>query len=604
MKKNKTPKNELKEIYRNNNYTPISKQSNDGKAHFSIHGAMLGSYNMDLNRAHFLNRHIFSSHEGECFYLQINCDTDAKEFRKKWEHNHQILISTKDKQDYTNSFELELILPRHQKQVAFIRISSPTGLNPFFGKQLSVSLVVGTNYELCEIYPLAVCEFEPAMLELNFLRGSFTYASEPSIEYVSFRCGDDRAITLYAVCAKPAGFDYAKWEQFLEFSMTMTNEQGEVVYQTVDEIIKVTSPEADSQKKSEYLVASCIINDISRQAEGVYTCVIKFMGETQYVMEFTIDKVSKQGHLPSKINPHEAKKITKQPEEDAMSKLDALIGLENIKSSIKANLNYVTLMNARKKAGFPTGNRILHMICTGNPGTGKTTVCRLLGSLLKEVGILSKGHVIEANRESLLGQFIGETEKRTKSMIDKATGGILFIDEAYSLMLGELDSGRDYGRHVIDTLMPVLSDPESDLIVVLAGYGNEMSILLDSNPGLASRFPIRYNFADYTPSELMQIAMHYFETNRFQITDEAQERLYALMEQAVKIPNFGNGRYVKTLIENTILHNMANRIVSAGEDLLSDIDIICRIEACDIPTESGLNAKPVRRPIGFHITQQ
>jgi stage V sporulation protein K len=254
------------------------------------------------------------------------------------------------------------------------------------------------------------------------------------------------------------------------------------------------------------------------------------------------------------------------------------------------------LMKAREKMGLPHGERILNMVFMGNPGTGKTMVCRLLGSLLKEIGILSKGHVVEVNRECLIGQYIGESEKRTKSFIEQAKGGILFIDEAYSLVTRE-DHDRDFGRRVLDTLMTHLSEPSNDLLVVMAGYTNEMKFLMNSNPGLASRFPIRFEFPDYTPEELMQICQLYFDRYHYQITDDAKSALLNILMNVVSIPNYGNGRYVKTLIENQIIPNMANRI--ASDNAFADPIALIRIEKVDIPLNTSI--KEPYRKIGFNV---
>lgn len=298
-------------------------------------------------------------------------------------------------------------------------------------------------------------------------------------------------------------------------------------------------------------------------------------------------------------NPENDNIIAEPSKSEAMAKLEALIGLDEVKRCIKTNLNYVLLMKAREKAGLPHGERILNMTFMGNPGTGKTTVCRLLGALLKEIGILSKGQVVETNREGLIGQYIGESEKRTKELIDEAKGGILFIDEAYALCTHS-DNNRDFGRRVIDTLMPHLSEPNNDLIVVMAGYTEEMTTLLKSNPGLASRFPINFEFPDYTPEELMQIGKQYFATYKYQITAEAEAAIQRLFNSAVNIPNFGNGRYVKTLIENHIIPNMANRI--ALSNAFDDTDALVRIEVADIPLDNTIKREK-RQTIGFNVSQ-
>jgi len=186
---------------------------------------------------------------------------------------------------------------------------------------------------------------------------------------------------------------------------------------------------------------------------------------------------------------------------EILSKLNALIGLEQIKAQIQEHILFIQYVNLRNEKGFNDNEKLsLHAVFTGNPGTGKTTVAKLLGEIYHSLGQLSKGHVVEVGRAELVAEYIGQTAPKVK---EKARGGILFIDEAYSLIRDEDD--KDYGREVIEVLLKEMSDGNGDLAIIVAGYPEEMKNFLNANPGLKSRFNYYYEFPDYTPKELMQI---------------------------------------------------------------------------------------------------
>ena len=191
--------------------------------------------------------------------------------------------------------------------------------------------------------------------------------------------------------------------------------------------------------------------------------------------------------------------------------MDGLIGLESIKQRIREYSQYLNFLNLRKEKGFEDSQpHNLHVVFTGNPGTGKTTVARMLGRIYKKLGLLSRGHIHEVDRADIIGEYIGQTAPKVKAAIDKARGGILFIDEAYALSRGGDDS-KDYGREVIELLVKEMSSGKGDLAIVVAGYPKEMETFLTSNPGLKSRFQMRFDFPDYTPQELELITLYWAE---------------------------------------------------------------------------------------------
>lgn len=261
--------------------------------------------------------------------------------------------------------------------------------------------------------------------------------------------------------------------------------------------------------------------------------------------------------------------------EELLKEVDALIGLESVKKSIHENITYLNFTKLRKEKGFDDGSVIsLHSVFTGNPGTGKTTVVKKLGKIYQKMGLLSKGHVYEVDRSVLVGEYIGQTAPKVKKAIDEARGGILFIDEAYSLARSGEDS-KDYGKEVIEILIKEMSDGPGDLAIVVAGYPKEMGVFIDSNPGLKSRFSEYFHFDDYLPEELYQIALYAAEHKQLSIAAEAQEYLKEQLTEAYRKRDnsFGNARFVYGVIEEA-KQDMGLRLMkSENMDALTKEDL-------------------------------
>lgn len=252
--------------------------------------------------------------------------------------------------------------------------------------------------------------------------------------------------------------------------------------------------------------------------------------------------------------------------EKVKAELDNIVGLKEIKEYILSLEEYYSVQKRRKEAGLKASEVSKHMIFTGNPGTGKTTIARLISRYLKAIGVLSGGQLVEVSRADLVGKYVGHTAPLTNQVINMAIGGVLFIDEAYSLYRGKDDS---FGLEAIDTLVKGIEDNRDNLIVILAGYSNEMEEFLTSNSGLKSRFPNVINFPDYTGSELLDIAVITAKSKGYTIDEGAKTSLltYFNAVQAVRSKDAGNGRLVRNKIEDAILNQSRRLSNSVDADL-------------------------------------
>ncbi|WP_141234992.1 AAA family ATPase [Terribacillus saccharophilus] len=229
----------------------------------------------------------------------------------------------------------------------------------------------------------------------------------------------------------------------------------------------------------------------------------------------------------------------------------AFIGMEKLKKTIKEIYANVHISGKREAAGLKQEKQVLHMLFEGNPGTGKTTVARKLASVFHDMNVLDKGHFIEAERADLVGEYIGHTAQKTRALVQRAMGGILFIDEAYSLARG---GEKDFGKEAIDTLVKHMEDASNRFILILAGYPREMGHFMSLNPGLRSRFPIQLEFPDYKSEQLMDIAKGMFAEKEYQLTKEAEWKLKEIIVQqkAKRTADFSNARFVRNVIEKAI----------------------------------------------------
>ena len=282
------------------------------------------------------------------------------------------------------------------------------------------------------------------------------------------------------------------------------------------------------------------------------------------------EKPEKQSAVPTDDAAGEAAAET-PPEkiEDLQAELDGYIGLDAVKQEVRNLINLVTVYRLRKENGLPTTDLSLHMVFSGNPGTGKTTVARLMARIYHSLGILSKGQLVEVDRSGLVAGYVGQTAIKTRKVIDSALGGVLFIDEAYAL---NGRSENDFGQEAIDTILKAMEDHRDDLVVIVAGYDGQMDDFIHSNPGLESRFNRFLHFDDYTPEELLQIFERQCEKGCYTLAEDAREPVKdALEEASADAVSFGNARGVRNLFEK-ILTAQANRLAAmetvGREDLM------------------------------------
>ncbi len=254
--------------------------------------------------------------------------------------------------------------------------------------------------------------------------------------------------------------------------------------------------------------------------------------------------------------------------EDILEKLNKLVGLETVKNDVNSLINLIQIRKIREERGIKQPDMSLHLVFSGNPGTGKTTVARLLSEIYCKLGLLSKGHLVETDRSGLVAGYVGQTAIKTQGLIEEAMGGILFIDEAYSLSASKGEN--DFGEEAIDTILKAMEDHRDDFIVIVAGYPKLMDEFLSSNPGLESRFNKLLYFDDYNPQELFDIFISMSDESSLKLDEKAEKFLKGHFEDVYNCrgDNFANGRYVRNIFEKA-LSNQANRLVNI-EDISDD----------------------------------
>ena len=290
---------------------------------------------------------------------------------------------------------------------------------------------------------------------------------------------------------------------------------------------------------------------------------------------------------PVPVAGHGGPEVEPKPDDELsepLRELNSLIGLRGVKHEVTGLINLIKMSQVRLQMGLPMPPMSRHLVFAGPPGTGKTTVARLYGSVLKELGILAKGHMVEAARADLVGQYIGSTAIKTTELVTKALGGVLFIDEAYTLSAGSGGGGPDFGQEAIDALMKMMEDHRDELVVIVAGYSELMETFLASNPGMASRFTRTVEFPNYSVEELVTITSNLVSKHYYELTDDAVDALTTYFTRVPKNSTFGNGRVARKLFE-ALINNQASRLATTPPTRDMELN---RLTGADVEPELAL----------------
>ena len=292
---------------------------------------------------------------------------------------------------------------------------------------------------------------------------------------------------------------------------------------------------------------------------------------------------------------------TKRPRQNSTEKEDRqavcgaaeMVGLSDVKKVTDEILAAAKMQKMRKQMGLPGVQSSMHMLFSGNPGTAKTTVARLLSQVLKEEEVLKYGHIVECGRQDLVGKYVGWTAQIVESKFQAARGGILFIDEAYSLV----EDNRTYGAEAINTIVQEMENYRDEVIVIFAGYPEKMQEFLEQNEGLASRIAFHLNFPDYSPVELTQILDLMLEKSEYRMDERTREKCFSICADACREENYGNGRFVRNLLDHAIMRQ-ADRLIREHQNGTLEKEEACLLTADDFEM-IGLKKKPQSRQIGF-----
>ena len=308
-------------------------------------------------------------------------------------------------------------------------------------------------------------------------------------------------------------------------------------------------------------------NNEEKDADEVVPILKEVTANEQPVKNEDLPKVAVPEPIPFKEEDR------KKRLDELVGELEALVGLEEVKNEVNSLINLINIRQLRKKKGLPSPDMSYHMVFTGSPGTGKTTVARLIASIYKELGVLSKGGLIEVDRSGLVAGYVGQTALKVTEVVNKALGGVLFIDEAYSL--SSPGAANDFGSEAIDTLVKLMEDHRDDLVVIVAGYTKEMNDFLQANTGLVSRFNKFIEFKDYNEDELIAIMYSMASKMEMKLEDSALEKLRTYLsgmnENAKRL--FGNARGIRNLFEKMLV-GQANRLSGIPEPTIEDLSII------------------------------
>ncbi|MFI1209599.1 right-handed parallel beta-helix repeat-containing protein [Streptomyces sp. NPDC020802] len=325
------------------------------------------------------------------------------------------------------------------------------------------------------------------------------------------------------------------------------------------------------------LVEDCTSDESAQVRPAARETAVQTAGRSAGLLGVVPDqRLAEQAPSAAPSEPEEPSRTSQA----VLGELDALVGLDSVKLEVRALTDMIEVGRRRQQAGLKAASARRHLVFTGSPGTGKTTVARLYGEILASLGVLEKGHLVEVSRVDLVGEHIGSTAIRTQEAFDKARGGVLFIDEAYAL--SPEDSGRDFGREAIDTLVKLMEDHREAVVVIVAGYTAEMDRFLAVNPGVASRFSRTITFGDYGSEELLRIVEQQAEEHEYRLAPGADEALLRYFTAIPKGPAFGNGRTARQTFESMVERH-AGRVAQLAEPSTDDLTLLYAEDLPELP---------------------
>lgn len=352
-------------------------------------------------------------------------------------------------------------------------------------------------------------------------------------------------------------YDFEKTPMFLEVLSQDFDDAPQMVRSNMEIIFQAFIAVDGAFSESEANTALEILNKIDRGEKKMVPEREETSESSEIKKKDGEEKQKKE--LSKKLSAQSGIYTEGDEMESALKELEALVGLSEVKSEVMSCINLLRINNMRREKGLPLLQTSNHMVFTGHPGTGKTTVARIMAKIFKSLGVVSKGQLVETDRAGLVAGYMGQTALKTAQVIKKAKGGVLFIDEAYSL--SSEDGSNDYGREAIDTLVKGMEDYRDDLVVIVAGYVDEMKKFISMNPGLRSRFNKYINFSDYSSEEMLEILKRQCIKTEFILSSEAEEAAHRYFEKNQTDPTFGNARGVRNFFDRVVM-NQATRILT------------------------------------------